>query len=367
MALVVEREAAEAPRLALEASWYTDPGIFERERTAVFARTWQYACHGSALRRAGDFVAFTIGKVPLLAVRDRQGAVRCFHNVCRHRAHALAEGCGNRAFIVCPYHGWRYDLDGRLRSAPGEDRVPGFDRSAIALGEVRTEIFCGFVFVNLDPQAAPMAQWYPGVEEELRAFVPGIDALAPVDEVVVPEACNWKVSVENYSECYHCKLTHPTFSSGVIDPDSYDIRPQGHCLRHTTRSAQSEAMTYAIDVQNAHAADYSSWYLWPTFSFQVYPGNVLNTYLWRAEDHRSVTVTRGWYTPGGAPSEAIDRLAAQDRATTVAEDIKIVESVQRGLDSGVYEPGLLVIDPDGGVMSEHSIAAIHGWLREALA
>ena len=367
MALVSEQTNPVEPKRALEAFWYTDPAIFEREREAVFGRTWQFACHASALKRAGDFVAFAIGKVPHLAVRDRQGAVRCYHNVCRHRAHGLAEGCGNRAFIVCPYHGWRYDLDGRLRSAPGEDRVPGFDRSTIALSEVRAEVFCGFVFVNLDAGAAPMAHWYPGVEQELRAFVPDIEALAPVSHVVVEEACNWKVSVENYSECYHCRLTHPTFSSGVIDPDSYDIRPQGHCLRHTTRSAGADSMTYAIDAQNAHAGEYSSWFLWPTFSFQVYPGNVLNTYLWRCSEHRSVTVTRGWYTPGGKPSEAIDRLAAQDRATTVAEDISIVESVQRGLDSGAYEPCPLVIDPAGGVLSEHSIAAIHGWLREALA
>jgi len=192
MAMMVEQNTSVKPQRALDASWYTDPAIFEREREAVFAHTWQFACHASGLKRAGDFVAFTLGKVPLLAVRDRQGAVRCYHNVCRHRAHGLAEGCGNRAFIVCPYHGWRYDLDGRLKSAPGEDRVAGFDRSTIALREVRTEVFCGFVFVNLDVDAAPMAQWYPGVEEELRAFVPDIEALVPVSHFSVEEA--WVVS-----------------------------------------------------------------------------------------------------------------------------------------------------------------------------
>lgn len=358
--------SAARPPLALGASWYTDPDVFAREQDAIFARTWQYACHGSRLARVGDYVTFAIGRRRLIAVRDRQGAVRCFHNVCRHRAHELAEGCGNRAFIVCPYHGWRYDLDGRLKSVPGEDRVPGFDRAGLGLREVRCEVFCGFVFVNLDPDAAPMEDWFPGAAEEIAEFLPDLEALRPVREVEVPEACNWKVSVENYSECYHCKLTHPTFSSGVIDPDSYDVKVQGHCLRHTTRSAASEKMTYAIDVASPHADDYSSWFLWPTFSFQVYPGHVLNTYHWSAADHRSVTVTRGWYTVDGLPSGEIDRLADQDRATTVEEDIRIVESVQRGLDSGAYEPGPLVVDPEGGVMSEHSIAAIHGWVREAI-
>jgi phenylpropionate dioxygenase-like ring-hydroxylating dioxygenase large terminal subunit len=354
------------PVLALDARWYTDPQVFEREQGAIFARTWQYACHASELAKAGDYVTFSIGRVGFFAVRDRTGAVRCYHNVCRHRAHELVEGRGSRPFIVCPYHGWRYDLDGALKSAPGEDSTPGFDRACIRLREVRTELFCGFVFVNLDPDAAPMETWYPGVEEELRSFVPNIDALQPIAQIPVEEACNWKVSVENYSECYHCKLRHPTFSNGVIDPDRYDISPRGHCLRHTTVSAASAKMTYAIDAQNPHAGDYSSWYLWPTLSFQVYPGNVLNTYLWRANSHDRVTVWRGWYTPGGGLSDAVDRLARQDLDTTVAEDIAIVESVQRGLESGSYEPGPLIINPKGGVMSEHSIAAIYGWLREAM-
>ncbi|MBT5434641.1 MAG: aromatic ring-hydroxylating dioxygenase subunit alpha [Rhodospirillaceae bacterium] len=366
MAAIAEAQAAKGPVMALDARWYTDPRVFELEKTQIFARTWQFACHQSRLGKAGDFFSFKIGQTGLFLVRDRAGDIRCFHNVCRHRAHELVEGSGSRPFIVCPYHGWRYDLDGSLKSAPGEDRVPGFDRSCIRLREVRIEMFCGFVFVNLDDDAEPMAAWYPGAEEEMRAFLPGVDTLRPVAEIPVVEACNWKVSVENYSECYHCKLRHPTFASGVIDPESYDVSPQGHCLRHTTRSAQSEKMTYAIDTPNPHAREYSSWFLWPTISFQVYPGSVLNTYLWRATDHRQVTVTRGWYTPEGVASEQVDLLAQQDLETTVAEDILIVESVQRGLESGSYEPGPLVIDPEGGVMSEHSIAAIYGWLQEAL-
>ena len=351
---------------ALDARWYTDPEVFAREEREIFAKTWQFACHASRLGTTGDFVAFPVGRVGLFAVRDRTGAIRCFHNVCRHRAHELVEGSGSRPFIVCPYHGWRYGLDGGLRSAPGGDRTPGFDGGRIRLREARTEIFCGFVFVNLDADAEPMAAWYPGAEEELRAFLPEIDGLAPVAEFPVEEACNWKVSVENYSECYHCKLRHPAFSSGVIDPDGYDVRSRGHCLRHAAAPARPSGMAYAIDAADARASGYGSWFLWPAFSFQVYPGGVLNTYHWRAGDHRNVTVRRGWYAPGGEVSERIEALARRDLDTTVAEDVAIVESVQRGLESGSYEPGPLVIDPEGGVMSEHSVAALHGWLREAL-
>ncbi|MBC6439190.1 MAG: aromatic ring-hydroxylating dioxygenase subunit alpha [Rhodospirillales bacterium] len=366
MAVQANTRDTTAPVMALDAHWYTDPGVFELEQSAIFARTWQFACHSGELAKAGDYVTFSVGKAHLFAVRDRAGSIRCFHNVCRHRAHELVEGRGSRPFIICPYHGWRYDLDGSLKSAPGEDRVPGFDRNCIRLREVKTEVFCSFVFVNLDPDAAPMADWYPGVEAAMREFLPEIDALKQVAVIPVEEACNWKVSVENYSECYHCKLRHPTFVSGIIDPDNYDIVPTGYSLRHVTQSVATEKMTYAIDVPNPHAAEYSSWYLWPTISFQVYPGSVLNIYHWQANDHSSVTVKRGWFTPGGETSERIDKLAQQDLETTVTEDISIVEAVQRGLESGYYEPGPLVIDPKGGALSEHSIAAIYGWYREAM-
>ena len=276
-------------------------------------------------------------------------------------------GAGNAKLLVCPYHAWTYELDGRLRSGPNIRAVPGFDRGDVCLSEVRVEEFLGFLFVNLDPDAEPMDSWFPGVRGKLAAYVPDIGSLEPFEWVEVEENCNWKVSVENYSECYHCQLNHPTFSNGVIKAETYDIQPQGHCLRHTTECQNLESMSYPIDLDaNRHAGDYSSWFLWPLFSFQVYPGNVLNTYHWRPAGVDRVTVWRGWFTVGGADSETIRRLAMQDRGTTVEEDIHLVESVQRGLNSRGYRPGPLVVDPNCGVKSEHSIKILQGWMREAI-
>lgn len=363
---VKTRDATVEPVLALDPRFYTDPAAFERDKQQILFRTWQYAGHVSQVRRPGDYFAFSICNQNLFTVHGTDGVFRSFFNVCQHRAHQLVEGSGNKRVLVCPYHSWTYELDGRLRKAPNDDSVPGFNRAKICLTEVRTEIFCGFIFVNLDAKAAPMAEWYPHVEEQLRSFVPEIDALEPIVWNAVEECCNWKVSVENYSECYHCRINHPTFARGVIDPDSYNIMPQGHCLRHTTRTAALENMTYEIDVAaNEHATEYSSWFLWPTFSFQVYPGNLLNTYLWRALSVTETLVYRGWYSVGGAPSDAVSNLAEQDLTTTVAEDIRLVNSVQEGLASLGYRPGPLIIDPEHGVNSEHSIRAIHEWVVEA--
>ena len=349
-------------RRALAAHWYIDADIFRREQEAIFARSWQFACHESQLARPGDTHAFSVGRARLFLLRDREGRLRCFHNVCRHRGHALVEGDGRRPFIVCPYHGWRYDLDGRLVAAPGAERACGFAGGDIRLGEARTELFCGFVFVNLDPEAKPMAAWFPGAEAGLAAFLPGIAALKPVTETVVEEACNWKVSVENYNECYHCKLRHPALTGGVIDADRYDVAVEGHCLRHSAPPAGR------AEAGGAEGGAYGSWFLWPTVSFQVYPGGILNSYRWQASSPGRVTVRRGWYAGAGeAEQEAARACARRDLETTVAEDVAIVESVQRGLESGLYRPGPLVIDPAGGVMSEHPIAALQDWLFEALA
>ena len=373
---------------ALAPRYYLDGDHHALEMDRVFARTWQYACHESEVAERNTYRTFRIGDQGLFVIRDGEGRLRAFYNVCKHRAHELLRGAGRVRLVTCPYHAWSYDPGGRLVRAPNSGKTPGFDGSKIRLTEVGLESFCGFLFVNLDPGAAPMAEWYPGVEEEMRVFVPGIDGLRPLLARSVEEDCNWKVSVENYSECYHCRIAHPTFTKGVVDPDDYNVTARGHCLRHSARCVSPEHMSYAIGTApgtggtadaasgtedaapgtggDACAAEYRSWFLWPAFSFQVYPGGVLNTYLWRPEGTEKVTVHRVWYTAQGVREEVVERLAQQDLDTTVAEDVRLVNSVQRGLKSKGYAPGPLVLDPGFGVNSEHSIRVLNEWLLQAL-
>ena len=355
------------PTRSLAARYYTDPQVFKLENEGLLARTWQFGCHVSELVNPGDYATFGIAGESLFAIRGRDDKIRVFYNVCQHRAHQLVSGTGTTRVVVCPYHAWTYELSGELRSGPNIRAVEGFDKSNVCLTEVRAEEFLGFVFVNLDPDAAPMEDWFPNARAELEEWVTNWAELRPLEWVEIPENCNWKVSIENYSECYHCKLNHPTFANGVVKPETYDIQPQGRCLRHTTECQNLEAMTYPIDLEaNAHAGEYSSWFLWPMFSFQVYPGNVLNTYHWRALDADHVVVWRGWYTEDGIESATVSQLAVQDRETTVEEDIHLVESVQRGLKNRGYRAGPLVLDPACGVNSEHSVRVLQQWMREAV-
>ena len=356
-----------APIRSLDAKYYTDPKIFKNENSGLLRQTWQFAGHSSQVKNPGDYFTFAIAGENLFCIRGKDGELRAFYNVCQHRAHELVRDTGQVKLIVCPYHAWTYELDGNLRAGPNLSVVEGFDRCEIKLTPVRIEEFCGFLFANLDWNAEAMDQWFPNARSEISEFVPHYADLEPIEWVEIPERCNWKVSIENYSECYHCSLNHPTFSTGVVNPATYNILPHGYCLRHTTECQNLESMTYSIDLDsNEHAGEYSSWFLWPMFSFQVYPGNVLNTYHWRAVDENNVVVWRGWYAYDDDSKSVAKQLAIQDRETTVAEDISLVESVQRGMKSAGYHPGPLVIDPKCGVNSEHSIKTLQNWIREAV-
>ena len=353
----------------LDPAYYTSDAIYQQECFGLFMYTWQFAGHVSQAPNPGDYFTFEIAGQQLFCIRNYDNVLLTFYNVCQHRAHELVKGQGHcDQAIVCPYHAWTYRFDGSLLRGPKPEVIPVQARDSICLTSVHTQEFCGFIFVNLDDEAEPMGVWFPEVETQLRNFVPNIDALKPIETISVSEKCNWKVSVENYSECYHCRINHRTFATGVIKPETYDIQPQGYCLRHTTECQNLDQMSYPIDLgANGHAGDYSSWFLWPTFSFQVYPGNVLNTYHWQPTGVEAVKLTRGWFTVGGAESSTIRELAVQDRETTVEEDIHLVESQQRGFRNRGYRPGPLVIDPAGGVNSEHSIQVLQQWMREGCA
>jgi len=352
------------PAHALPARYYTDPVIYERARERIFHRTWQVACHESVIPEQGDYCAFSIIDQDLFVIRQNDGSVRCFYNVCQHRGHTLVEGTGRTRLIVCPYHAWSYQPDGQLRRAPGTHKLPGFDRSGICLAKVRAEVFCGFIFVNLDRDAPSMAESFPGVEAAVRALCPDVDDRVLAVEHDAEEWCNWLIAVENYNECYHCKAVHPAFASGVIDPQSYNIRAPfapAKCLHHTSRAQSGRSAWY-----DTSGSDYGSFFLWPAFALQIYPSGLVNAYHWRPLSPTNTRVYRSWYSRDGVVDDAMQKVIDLDRETTFAEDLEVVKRVQRGLGSRGYRPGPLVLDPEQGIDSEHPIAALQEWTREAV-
>ena len=147
-----------ARSMSLRAAAYTEPEWLAADQAAIFARSWQWICHVEKLAAPGSYVSATVAGMPVAVVRDRTGELRAFYNVCKHRAHELLAGPGTTRNIVCPYHAWTYDLSGRLKAARRADRMPTFDKAEICLEKIAVEEFGGFVYVNLEPEAAPLAQ-----------------------------------------------------------------------------------------------------------------------------------------------------------------------------------------------------------------
>lgn len=355
--------ASGIPVMGLPARYFTDPEIFARARENIFYRTWQYACHAGEVAQPGDFVAFTLFDQDLFIMRGADGALGAFYNVCRHRGHKLLEGRGNRKAVVCPYHAWRYDLSGQLRAAPHSDKVANFDRGSIQLSRVSLEEFLGFVFVNFDAGAKPMRECYPNVREAMRALCPHIENVTLAHQCAVSEECNWLIAVENYNECYHCKTAHPSFADGVIDPESYSIAPfgGGRCLRHSARASRGKKTWYPMA-----DAEYGSFYLWPAAAIQVYPGGIVNAYCWRPLGIGETEAHRLWFSRDGAVSGELQQLIELDRANTLAEDVRLVKNVQRGVRSRGFVPGPLMLNPGGGIDNEAPVATLHQWLRAAV-
>src|SRR6201987_4520370 len=154
----------------LPARLYTDHNIFHVKREKIFSRTWQVVGHASQVAKPGDYFTTELVGEPLLCARGEDGTLRGFYNVCRHRAGPAAEGCGSRKLFRCGYHGWTYDLDGRLISATEIEGVNGFRPEDFALVPVRTEEWFNLVFVNLDPQAPPLRQVLGGLPMQAGKF-----------------------------------------------------------------------------------------------------------------------------------------------------------------------------------------------------
>lgn len=204
----LEGNEAAAPMLPREC--YTSPEFFEFERSQVFARTWMCVGHAQQLPRPGDYLAPSVGREPLLIVRGDDGAIHAMSAVCQHRGHVIACEPGSaKGGFQCPLHTWSYDLEGRLLGAPrmGRDDMACW-RGTIRLPQVRHEIWHGFIFVNLDADAAPLA---PSLAK-LESFWANYE---DADLVVVPPApadkslpWNWKIHAENFTDAYHPEFVH---------------------------------------------------------------------------------------------------------------------------------------------------------------
>lgn len=206
----VDLDALTAPlgtARSLPPSWYLDPAVFEAERDRVFAHGWLPVCHASDVHDPGDFATLTFAGEPIVVVRQRDGSIAAFANVCRHRSMTIMEGVGHAAALQCPYHLWTYRLDGSLASAPDMVASGRVDTSGVCLTQHRVELWHGWVFVNVDPDAPALAHQVPGLTERVADW--DLGRMRKVSVVRSAGEWNWKISVENALESYHHRGAHP--------------------------------------------------------------------------------------------------------------------------------------------------------------
>ena len=330
---------------------YTSPRVFAFEQERFFAGSWTCVGREGDLEATGAQRAVRVGGAGVLLVRGTDGRARAFANTCRHRGHELL-GVGEqttRRTVLCPYHAWTYDLDGSLRAAPGFRDHTEFRPGEHGLVELPLESWHGFLFVNGSGDAPPFAEHVGALDELVAPYQPG--RLVPLASHAYDLACNWKVVLENYHECYHCPLIHPELCQ-VSPPASGDNFELDGAWVGGTMDLKDHAATMSLDghsdgvpipgldAERRRIVAYLG--LFPILLLSLHPDYVM-THLVEPLGPDLSHVVCTWYfppeateRPGFDPAYAVefwDRTNRQDWAAC--------ESVQRGMASPHFQPGPL--------------------------
>ncbi len=339
--------ATAADARTLPFAWYSDEEQLRRERARIFARSWQYAARSELVAEPGSFLTTDAGGVPILVTRNGDGELRAFLNVCRHRGAVLMDGCGRRATLQCQYHAWTYELDGSLRAAPRSDREPEFDNADWSLLPASVGTWGPFLFVNPDPAALPLETQLADLPRTLAQAI-DVGELVFHSRVEFGADANWKIVVENFLECYHCPTAHPGFSAEVdVHPDRYLLGAQ------PTYAAQ-----FAKAKRTGEAGQFHL--LFPNTGINVFPGpaNLSIGPIAPNGPNRTERYLDYFFAPGLDDEWIRDFFAFDDQVGR--EDTALVESVHRGMASGMLEHGRLLLG------SEPLLAAFQDWVQDRL-
>jgi phenylpropionate dioxygenase-like ring-hydroxylating dioxygenase large terminal subunit len=363
----------QAAGYSLPARFFYDESVFLREKTGIFFKSWHLAAHLNELREPGSFVTHEIFEQSVIVIAGHDGKIRGFHNVCQHRGNRLVEARrGKSPTLTCGYHAWTYALDGCLRGAPNAQRVAGFNKSEHGLKPVRVETFASFVFVNLDPQAKPIAEMASGAEAEIRRFIPDLDHLTLIEVVDVPVRANWKVIQENSIEGYHFDNSGPAHKQLVelIDFSGYTLKPHGHWWMYIGPPKKDTTEAYGLPLKGATWQ--TDWFfnlgLWPNATIYAFPyADMVGTFIMNPTGPESSMLRFGYYGVAGRELPAVTKACIRWMNEDLGpEDISLNHSNQRGLHSFGFERGRYLIGEGITNKSEHLVRHFHKLCYDAL-
>lgn len=334
--------------------YFVSPEVFAEEEMEIFSKHWLLAGHQSQVAKAGDFFVREIGDESVIIVRDRASTVRGFYNVCRHRGTRLCEEeRGHSSTIQCPYHAWTYGLDGRLVGAPHMDEVPEFDRTQFSLRPVSLGVWEGFIFVNLDDEAMPLAEWFAPLAGKFSEW--NLPQLRSAKRVEYDVKANWKLMFENYSECYHCPGVHPMLSKVSPYDSAENDLTEGPFLggfmkinrgKSLTMSGEACALAVAgnpppLRPGAAGGEDRVFYYsIFPNMLLSMHPEYVMVHQLWPQSPMETLIICDWFFHPDAfdrpdfRPEDAIEFWDMTNK-----QDWHVCELSQQGIASRAYQPG----------------------------
>jgi len=349
--------AKPGPGRTPDGSVYWDPAVWTTELDRLFYRRWLCVGREEQIPETGDFLARTIGREHLLFVRAPAGDVRGFYNLCRHRGTRIVlapEGKGAHSFI-CPYHAWSYDLTGRLVGARHMDGEEGFDRTEFGLHPIRVATWGGFLWANLEPDAPPLAGALGPFFDRFARF--SLADLRRGGHREYEVEANWKIVVENFSECYHCAPVHPSLNrltpylsggndatfrraDGPPSPCAGGFMEFARDFQSMTRTGytQRPRLPGTTD-EDARRVYY--YVVFPNLFFSLHPDYLMIHRVWPVSPTHSRIENEFYFAPEAMAAPAFDPSDAIDLWDEInRQDWTVCELAQEGMGSRAWTGGV---------------------------
>lgn len=338
---------------------YTRPDILDKELNLIFSKSWQVVGHISQVEKNGAFFTVEVAREPIIVIRGTDGELRAFYNVCPHRATKLEkEVTGKKKILQCKYHGWTFKTDGQLNRAPNFRGNESCVQDA-CLRPVRMEVAESLIFVNLDDDAKPLLESYGDFFDRLKKFE-FMGELKRTHRKTRHIKANWKAFVDNYLECDHCHIAHPSFIDTLDMNDYQIIMCDNYSFQGTV--VKPEKQYGEVNLDTAEMQGGSFFWLFPNIMFTIYPGpgNIASIELVPI-DHENTEIVYTYYFR----EDSLDKLSQEERdlmdfAEQVRiEDIELVELEQIGFRSRAFKKGRF--SP-----SEQAIVQFHEMVLDAI-
>lgn len=331
----------------IPSDWYHSESIFRFEKEGLFSSYWQLACHEDQLSETGDFHQLEVAGNPLLLVRDGEGHINAFYNVCKHRGGPVAVKQGTTSVLQCQYHGWTYLLDGSLRGVPHFKKVDLFDKKDFGLEPVKLQNWEGLLFVSLDNKIQAVDTFLNGILETIAPI--DLSKFTFVKKQSYITDCNWKVYVDNFLEGYHIPIVHPELAK-LLDYGAYETdTSEWYSLQHSPFKNKNNL----YNSSNGRAYYY---FIFPNIMLNILPGRLQTNIIRPLSPGKTEVIFNYYYLNPDKPE--VQKVIKEDIAYShniQQEDMEICELVQKGLQSKAYDKGRFSVEREKGVYHFQSL------------